>query len=217
MKIDDLEMLAAMIDLQDIVTDPGDIYINPNDVMIGMGISGDLKNTFPIPDCDRCTKKCCPAGIELSILDVARFMDAGLEKSIVGTFEGYMDFARSTASVQGMKRPAPHIAAKPGVIGCRFLDRNERCGIYEVRPPVCRAFPLSLQQDEDGNMLVEWRTSCYDHVLSSDKAAFQQLFDNAVWVSNEWIRNHLLLMYARDELREMGFDKYLGSEENWLR
>jgi len=79
-----------MIYLGHIFTDPEEIYINPEHILLDMEGKGDLINTFPIPDCEECVDKCCPSRLELSLLDIARFIDLELDKFILGTFEHYI-------------------------------------------------------------------------------------------------------------------------------
>lgn len=41
----------------------------------------------------------------------------------------------------------PHI--KDGGNGCRFLTEEKRCGVYDMRPGICRLFPLGRYYHDD--------------------------------------------------------------------
>lgn len=216
MKTDEIIALAREIRLERILIDPSEIFIRPEDVTFDIKGKGDLLNTFPIPECSECELKCCPPYLGLSLFDIARFMDAGIDDSIAGTFEGYIDFSQ-WQSGDGLlaDRPVPYIDEVPPVLHCRFLRDNEKCGIYGTRTPVCRSFPLTLQQDNDGNLLIQWIERCKHYKISQEKAIFLQLFDDLIRSYNEWTSNHMLIIHARDQLRDMGFGKYLGNEQNY--
>ena len=217
MKEDEIKELAKEIRLERILTDPTEIFIRPEDLTFDIKGKGDLLNTFPVPDCENCELKCCPPRLELSLFDIARFMDAGLEHFISGTFEGYMDFSRQPPDNKNrpIERPVPYISVTAPALHCMFLGDNGKCNIYEIRIPVCRSFPLTLHQDKEGNLLVQWIAQCKSFRLSSDKTVFLKLFDDLIHSCNEWTSNHMMLIHAREELREMGFGKYLGDEQRY--
>jgi Fe-S-cluster containining protein len=91
---------------------------------------------------------------------------------------------------------------------CRFLDEEYRCSIYEARMSSCRAFPLGVVRGRDGNISLQWFGDQCN--ITSDESIFWKLVDNAILNWNEGVKNQLLLMNAQDQLRDMGFGKYLG-------
>ena len=204
MKIDELEALVAELDIQDILLKPADVTLN-----IGM------ERSFPVPDCQNCKGKCCPKQLDLKLFDIARLMDKGLDEFIQGTFESYLEHSLSVLDGgPGVKDPFPYVAPAAGSTYCRFLDKDRRCSIYEARMSSCRTFPLAVVTDGNENASIQWfGERCK---IISDESSFWRLFDNAVQNWNEGVKSQLLLMNARDELREIGFGKYLGDERRYV-
>ncbi len=216
--IDEIKALAGKIRLEHILINPKEMFIAPEDVTLDIGDKGDLINTFPVPECAECAAKCCPPRLELSLFDMARFMDKGLDEFISGTFEGYTDFSASQSDDgEFLGRPAPYITCMPTTFHCTFLDECERCSIYESRTPACRSFPLTLCQDVSGELVIQWMARCQSYSISDNKTAFLQLFDSTIRSCNEWMGNHMLMVHARKQLRSLGFAKYLGDEQKYLR
>jgi Fe-S-cluster containining protein len=142
-------------------------------------------------------------------------MDKGLDGFIQGTFESYLEHSLSVLDGgNGVRRPFPYIAPTAESIYCRFLGEDHRCGIYEVRMSSCRAFPLGVVRNEDGNVSIQWFG---DHCrIISDEAIFWRLVDNAIQNWNEGVETQIMLMNARDQLRDLGFGKYLGDEQRYM-
>lgn len=204
--LEELERIASEINL-------GDSLVKVEDVILAIDGKGDLERTFPVPDCERCLEKCCPAGVAVSLFDVARFIDLGLERFLSGTFEGYVElFLSDDASKVKLSRPymAP---SSPDARDCVFLNEERKCSIYENRPLICRAFPVAIRIDEDRNKLAIWMKGCQNYNITEDKEAFQRLLKSAVQDYNEKIISNSLLMYARHKLREAQFGRYM--EDEW--
>ncbi len=203
-KVDELEALVAEMYLQDVLLKPADLAL---DIGIWRG--------FPVPDCDNCEGKCCTQRLDLRLFDIARFMDSKLDGYINGTFEPFVEYFLSVRDGgAGVRQPFPHVIPAPGSTYCRFLDENNRCSIYEARMSSCRAFPLGVVKNEDENISLQWFGDRCSSILS-DETAFWRLVNNAVLNWNEGVKNQLLLINARDQLREMGFGKYLGDERRY--
>ena len=204
MKIDELEALVAEMYIQDIL-------LRPTDVALSIGTGG----SFPVPDCDNCAGKCCPKRLDLKLFDIARLIDKGLDEFIRGTFESYLEHSLSVLDGgNGVKDPFPYVAPAAGSTYCRFLDKDQKCGIYEARMSSCRTFPLAIVKNENEEASIQWfGERCK---IISDESSFWRLFDHAVQNWNEGMKSQILLMDARDELREIGFGKYLGDERRYL-
>lgn len=205
MKVDELEALASEINM-------GNILISPEDVTLSIEGKGDLKNTFPVPNCDKCEKKCCPPRVVISLYDVARFIDRGSDKYIAGTFEGFVKLFLSDDG-KDVELSRPYMAAADSEAGdCVFLDEDRKCSIYEDRPFICRAYPMAIRIDEDKGKLAVWLDGCQNYEVSSDGSAFRKLLDSAVQDYNEKLKSNALLMHSRNQLRELGFGKYMENE-----
>jgi Fe-S-cluster containining protein len=211
MKLEELESLASQMNM-------GNILIGPEDVILSMEGKGDLKSTFPIPNCDKCEEKCCPPRVAISLFDAARFMDKGLGKFVAGTFEGYVELFLSDDGGD-VKLSRPYISSEssaehsPTVAkDCVFLDEDRKCSIYEDRPLICRSYPVAIRIDEDKSRLALWLGGCQDHKISSDEAAFRKLLNSAIQDYNERLKSNALLMNSRNQLRELGFGEYMENE-----
>ncbi len=206
MKIDEIEVLASEINM-------GSSLVGPEDVTLSIEGKGDLKTTFPVPNCDACEDKCCPPRVVISLFDVARFMDRGLDEHVAGKFQGFVELFLSDDG-KDVELSRPHMfPTDPNAKDCVFLDENRRCSIYEYRPFVCRSYPLAIRIDEDRNRLAIWLGGCQKYEISSDEAPFRRLMDSAIQDYNEKLISNALLMYSRSKLRDLGFGKYL--EDEW--
>jgi len=210
LKIDELELLAAELNIEEKLIKPDDIEIN---VSQDSGL-GDLKNTFPVLKCDVCKSKCCASRLDLRLFDIAKFMDKGLDHFITGTFEHYMEhFLAISNGNDGLKHPLPYII--PGqsrTSRCIFFGEDEKCGIYDTRLPACRAFPLGLTIDGDSKTAsLHWSNGCHNYETSPDDTPFRELLDAAIENWNEGLKNHILLINHRDQLMDLGFGKYVGN------
>ena len=86
------------------------------------------KATF---DCMRCAACCYDNAVELDADDLARFRDAG-DRSLL----------RKVRKVRG-KTMLPLVGRERR---CVHLDESLSCGIYAVRPFMCREFPAGSEQ-----------------------------------------------------------------------
>lgn len=208
MKIDELKELASEINM-------GSSLVGPEDITLSIEDMGDLENSFPIPDCDNCEEKCCPPRVVISLFDVARFIDDGLIERVAGKFEGFIDlFLSDDGSDVDLTRPHMFPIDREAK-DCVFLDEDRKCSIYEYRPLICRSYPLAIRIDEDRNRLGLWLGGCKKYKILSDGPAFQKLLDSAIQDYNEKLLSNAILMYSRNQLREIGFGKYL--EDDWQR
>jgi len=205
MKLDELETLATRMNLENIL-------VKPEDVIMSMENKGDLENTFPMPTCDKCEKKCCPPRVAISLFDAARFIDDGLEENTAGTFEGFVKLFLSDDG-RNVKLSHAHMNPKSSdAEDCVFLGEDRKCSIYEYRPGICRSYPVAIRFDENKNKLAIWMGGCQNYEISPDKSAFQKLLESAVKDYNEKLKSNALLMYSRHELRSMGLGKYMDDE-----
>ena len=205
MKVDELEALASEINM-------GNILISPEDVILSIEGKGDLKNTFPVPNCDKCKNKCCPPRVVISLYDVARFMDKGLGKYTAGTFEGFVKLFLSDDG-KDVELSRPYMAAADSEANdCVFLDEDRKCSIYEDRPLICRAYPMAIRIDEDNSKLAVWLGGCQNYEVSSDESTFRKLLNSAIQDYNEKLKSNALLMHSRNQLRELRFGEYMENE-----
>jgi Fe-S-cluster containining protein len=207
MKLEELESLASEMKM-------GNILLKPEDVGFSIEGKGDLKNTFPVPNCDKCEKKCCPPRVVISLFDLARFMDKGLDDFAAGTFEGFVKLFLSDDSGEDVK--LSHTYMRPvdtDAEDCVFLDEERKCSIYENRPIICRSYPVAIRVAEDKSKVAIWMGGCQNYEISSDETAFRNLLNCAVQDYNEKLKANALLMNRRNQLRELGFGKYM--EDDW--
>ena len=167
MKIDELKSLASEINM-------GSSLVERKDVILSIDDMGDLENTFPAPDCDNCQKKCCPPRVVISLFDLARFMDDGLDEHVAGKFKGFVELYLSENG-KDVDLGHPHMfPTDPDAKDCVFLDEDRKCSIYENRPFVCRSYPMVVRIDKDRNRLGRWLGGCQKYKILSDKTAFQK-------------------------------------------
>lgn len=209
MKIDELKSLAANINM-------GSSLVTLADVKFSIEDKGDLENTFPTPDCDNCEKKCCPSRVVVSLFDVVRFIENGLDERVSGKFEGFVDlFLSDDGKDIDLKRP--HMfPIDSDAKDCVFLGEDRKCSIYDERPLICRSYPVVIRIHENGDRLALWLGGCEKCTISQDKAPFQRLLTSAIQDYNEKLTSNALLMYSRSQLRDMGLGKYLEDEWHML-
>lgn len=209
MKLDEIKALVSELNLEN-------KFIKPEEVIFAIKDKGDLKTTFPIPNCNKCTDKCCPTRININLYDVARFVDMGLDSCITGRFSGYVELSLSEDGGKNVKLSNPYMSGNdPDKKNCDFMDNEQKCIIYENRPIMCRAFPIAVRIDENKRKAAFWintfckdKCSCYD--LCDNEPAFQNLLNNAVQYYNENLASKSLLTYSRNRLKDMGLDKYIN-------
>ncbi len=206
MKIDELKALAAGINM-------GSALVGPEDVTLSIEDKGDLENTFPVADCDNCEEKCCPPRVVVSLFDLVRFIDDGLEERISGQFKGFVELFLSDDG-KDVDLTRPHMfPIDSDAKDCVFLGEDRKCSIYDKRPFICRSYPVVVRINKDGDRLAIWLGGCQKYKILSDKAAFQSLLDSAIQDYNEKLTSNALLMYSRSQLRDMVLGEYL--EDEW--
>jgi Fe-S-cluster containining protein len=208
MKLEELESLISGMNLRNVL-------IKPEDVTFNIGDKGDLKSTFPVLMCDQCEEKCCPPRVTITLYDIARFMDNGLDDSIAGKFQGWVEFFLSGNKDVRLYRPYMS-PGDPKAKNCVFLNEDGKCDIYINRPLGCRSFPLSVKLVEDGKREVLWGLSveCRNYEISSDETEFRSLLGSAIQDYNERLKTQALLKNRRNQLRDIGFGKYM--EDEWI-
>jgi Fe-S-cluster containining protein len=203
MKLDEIKALASELNLES-------KFIKPEEVIFAIKDKGDLKTTFPIPNCSRCTQKCCMARVSISLYDVSRFIDSGLDSFIAGTASGYSDLPISEDGSEILRISNPYMCGNdPEKKDCVFLDNEQKCSIYENRPILCRAFPIGII-DKNKQRTAFWVDGCKSYDLCDNESAFQSLVINAVQYYNENLASISLLKNSINRLKDIGLGKYIN-------
>src|SRR5688572_4725476 len=170
---------------------------------------------FVVPNCAKCTLKCCihkevGSGILLSLRDVAQLIDSGFGDLIIGTFTFKRD-KDGTLQLDQM----PRLAKKQG--HCVFYDQEtELCGGYGVRPTICRRFPYEVHYRVGSGKpfarFIPWAPCPTDRSPKYEKSVRQMAADS-VEDENLSFVDTLLLPDHVEELRRLGFEKVLPPPE----
>ena len=100
-------------------------------------------------DCEKCAACCRKNYVRLEKVDIKRFEDAGREGLLRPPF----------TRMDGKKIVLRLLRSGD----CRHLQKDLRCGIYEVRPEACRTFPMGsegcLFSREEGLGIVDGATA----------------------------------------------------------
>ncbi len=139
-------------------------------------------------------------------------VDSGLGDLIVGTFtikkDRYGDY-----EIDEM----PWLAKRQG--NCVFYDPNSGlCNAYGYRPTICRRFPYEVEFKDKKNSakpfarFLPW-TGCATKTGKKFEPAVRQMVADAVEDENVSFEDAMLLPDYVEELRELGFDKYLPPPE----
>jgi len=204
MKLDEIQALASELDL-------GNILIKPEEVIFAMEDKGNLQTMFPVPNCERCMDKCCLARVGISLYDVVRFIDVGLDRFIAGTFSQRVDLSTSECDRENAKFTSPNMSGNdPDKKDCVFLNEEQKCSIYENRPLICQAYPIIVRIDENKRKVVDWVGGCKSYDLCDNESSFRSLVLSAIQYYNENVMSRSLLIYSRNHLRDIGLGKYLG-------
>ena len=207
MKLDEIQALSSDLNLDNIL-------VKPEEVIFTMEDKGDLQTAFPIPNCEKCSEKCCPTGVAVSLYDVTRFIDIDLNSFIAGAFSGYVDLYLSEDGGENVKLSRPYMSGNnPDIKDCVFMDEERKCSIYENRPLICRAYPIAIRVDENKRKVAFWMGGCKNFDLSDNEPAFRGLFLSAIQDYNEKVTSNSLLMYSRNRIRDIGLGKYM--EDDW--
>lgn len=96
-------------------------------------------------DCKGCSDCCQGMGdtVILDPLDVHRLC-AGLKKLPEELLGSVLELGVTDGNI------LPHLAMKGTEERCVFLNTEGRCSIHDIRPGVCRLFPLGRYYTEDG-------------------------------------------------------------------
>lgn len=114
---------------------------------------------------------------------MARLLDAGLDHAV---------------------EPSPDAAEPPRLRhrdgACVFLDSNERCSIYELRPISCRAYPYQVSEARDR---VRYAGACPSWIDDPNDAT-EDLVKLALHAYEARRKDVILLETRRGELEELG-------------
>jgi len=167
-----------------------------------------------VPDCERCTDRCCvhkepDSGILLSLRDVAHLVDSGLGHLVTGRFTFRRDRrGRIVDDVEEM----PKLAKQPDG-NCHFYDPSTgRCNGYGFRPTICRRFPYEVGYRKGSGKpfarFIPWAT-CPTHRVAADAPSVVQMARDAVDDENISFEDAMLIPDAIEELRRAGFAPFL--------
>jgi Fe-S-cluster containining protein len=169
------------------------------------------------PDCANCKDRCCVhrdvgSGILLSLADVAALVDSGLEHAIVGRFT----FRRNKKGKPLREiDEMPRLAKRQG--NCMFYDpESGLCGAYGTRPTICRRFPFEVDYGKNGRKpfarFIPW-SPCVRKEGEENEASIRQMAHDAVVDENVSFEDAVLLPAHHEELRAIGFERYLPPPE----
>jgi len=93
----------------------------------------DNNNISAADVCEKCGAACCKiGGADFTLIEMQRVLSAGFSDFFVKLNDDHYE-----------------LTCKKGI--CPYLTETNRCSIYELRPLVCRSFPvyISLSKDEE--------------------------------------------------------------------
>lgn len=192
--------------------------IRPADLLDDRRITMRRGGAAKLPDCARCTDRCCvhkepDSGILLSLRDIAHLVDSGLAHLITGRFTFRRDRrGRFLEDVEEM----PMLAKQPDG-NCHFYDPVAgRCNGYGVRPTICRRFPFEIGYPRANGKpfarFIPW-APCPTLPAARDDAPVKQMARDAVADENLAFEDAMLLPDAIEDLRRAGFGPYLPPPE----
>lgn len=175
---------------------------------------------YEMPDCANCQDRCCVhkevgSGILLSLIDVANLVDSGFGDLIVGRFTFKKKNGKITDEIDEM----PRLAKRQG--NCIFYDEDQGlCTGYEHRPTICRRFPYEVHYKKKSRAPfaryipdVPCAKVTGDHHLP----AIMKMVREAVIDENVSFEDAVLLPDHHEQLRTMGFDRFLPPPEECPR
>jgi len=202
------ELSRALAGLSDEHVDPDDI-LDPDAVPVK-----NRDRALTMPDCERCTERCCvhkepDSGILLSLQDVAHLVDSGLGHLIVGRFS----FKRNKRGKILDEIDAMPRLAKQDDGNCHFYDeKTGRCTGYGVRPTICRRFPYEVSYKKKSGKpfarFIGW-SQCPTLEGPEFQASIAQMARDAVVDENVSYVDAVLLGEHVEELRRSGFERFL--------
>ncbi|MBU0581018.1 MAG: YkgJ family cysteine cluster protein [Candidatus Margulisbacteria bacterium] len=183
-------------------------FIDPKQVQLKI-------NPLQVPDCKTCSRNCC-RGVEntvsLRLIDIARLIDAGLTKFIDKNnkihiqkeiAEKHPRILRNIKSDTWRKFP---VLKRVNDI-CPLLDNKNNCTIYNVRPLTCRRYPYTLM---DNMKEIKFSKYCINpKTIEKQNEYSQEMFNTAIEVYNEKVKDLILIHHAKKELQEIGIYNYL--------
>lgn len=107
---------------------------------VAQAIREQVHTRAPIP-CEQCTAACCRNAWTISVtaVDVERMKDADLNPDELVVFYGGTTMSGCVGELARVEEPVENPATGEMEFPCKSLVDN-RCGIYEHRPQVCRDF-----------------------------------------------------------------------------
>lgn len=173
-----------------------------------------LRPRFPsqVPHCQQCPQNCCqgPHQVSLRLVDLSRLVDAGLAWAVTTP--------RVTSRLQ-LYREHPELeeaesrdsfrrfgVLKQTAAGrCVFLDTNNRCAIYPIRPLVCQRFPYLLNENLRD---VHYASSCPQRRAAS-REEVAAVLDVLAEHHGHKLLDLALLDLAPDVLQDLGLARFL--------
>jgi Fe-S-cluster containining protein len=191
--------------------------IRPAELIAEDAVEVPARGRARIPDCARCTDRCCvhkepDSGIMLSLRDVAHLVDSGLGHLIVGRFTFRRRRGKFLEDIDQM----PKLAKQPSG-NCHFYDEETgRCEGYGFRPTICRRFPYEIGYRSGSGKpfarFIPW-AKCPTSPGRPSDAAIVQMARDAAFDENIAFEDAMLLPDALPELRRAGFGPYLPPED----
>lgn len=164
-----------------------------------------------LPNCPKCTSKCCVheevgSGILLSLRDVANLVDSGLGDLIVGRFT----FKRERDGSLGIDS-MPRLAKRRG--RCVFYEEERGlCGAYGFRPTICRRFPYEVAYRQGSGKpfarFIPW-APCPTTKKKEYEASVRSMVADSVDDENLSFEDAMLLPEHVEEIRRLGFGMVL--------
>ena len=161
-----------------------------------------------VPDCARCTESCCvaPHVVRLRLTDVARLIDAELQWAVVqASLQTRLPIVDADTS-DGF-HPLPVLAMNENG-RCVFLDDDDRCSIYPIRPIVCRRYPYRIAHDLQ---TIAYATGCRFDRHDGGEAQTEALEAAAIESYNARLADLLLVELAPEAVRALGLERFLPS------
>jgi len=202
-------LTRRLIGLAEDIMEPEDV-LDPDTVPI------ENPGGWEMPDCANCVDRCCihkgrKQGILLSLQDVAHLVDSGLEDLIVGTFT----FKHRNGEYLPEVKEMPRLAKRQGY--CVFYDPDAgMCNGYAFRPTICRRYPYEVEYRRgSGRPFARYipDAPCAKTRGKKYEPAIREMVREAVIDENISLEDSVLLPEHHEELRAMGFDRWLPPPE----
>lgn len=172
-----------------------------------------------LPDCASCTEVCCTgpnAIVSLRLIDVARLVDAGLERYVVrGAPTAAGDdatWARREADGSVFRRAFP-ILARDRTGTCALLTEDRLCGAHPAWPLSCARYPYAL--DLLGRSVFYAKGCGSRELLPYADAAprVRRLVEAVVEGYNERVKDVVLVHVARRDLADLDLARHVSFDE----